>query len=318
MNSNNTFKKCILKNKQFSENVNVNGYVFAGNIGSELVLKIISVYEEHHKFLENSTGVFHTLYSNDLSYRIILNKVLSELLKPTYDILFKNYKIIANLIITKFPDQNSAFDIHQDTTSLNENAFTPLNVWIPLQDTSLENGCLCVVPKSQKFAYPYRGTSFKGQFEDVSNEIKPYLLPLKMKAGDILIFDNRMLHFSPPNTLKKPRVVMMSGIFQEEAEILTCFKKDEQSPIEIYKQNDDYLFTYKNFQSISTTSDSGIKIKELYIKPPISSKEDFLLLAEQHNLEIYNAFYTPIKNQLFVQKQPFLSTLFDKITMFLK
>jgi hypothetical protein len=240
------------------------------------------------------------------------------LLKPTYGKLFINFKYTAVLIVAKFFGQNSAFGIHQDNTILNEIIYTPLTVWIPLQDTSLENGCLCVVPKSQKFAFPYRGISFKGQFQDIENEIKPYLLPIFMKAGDILIFDNRMFHYSPPNTLNKPRVVAMNHIFHEDADILTCFKKDELSPIEIYKQTEDYLLTYKDFKNVPTFADSGIKINELYVNPPISNKEDFLLLAEQHNLEIYNAFYTPIKNQLFVQKQPFLSTLFDKITKFLK
>ena len=290
MDNCNTIKKSVFINKQFSDDVNENGYVLAGNIGGELVLKMSNIYEKHHNFTENPEGLFHTLFSTDLHYRNRLDNDLRELLKPTYEKLFINFKYTAVLIVAKFFGQNSAFEIHQDNTIINEIKFTPLTVWIPLQDTTLENGCLCVVPKSQKFAFPYRGISFKGQFQDIENEIKPYLFPIFMKAGDVLIFDNRMFHYSPPNLLNKPRVVAMNHIFHEDAEIITCFKKDEYSPIEIYKQTEDYLLTYKDFRKVPTFADSGVKINEFNIIPPMSNKEDFLTLVKQYSLKFYNIF----------------------------
>jgi hypothetical protein len=166
MNNDNISKKCVFISKQVAKEVADNGYALVGNIGNVLLRKVRNVYSDHHKFIEDKTGVFHTLYSTDLNYRAELNKALHSLLKPTYDILFSNYKVTANLIITKFFDQNSAFGIHQDTTGLDETTYTPINVWIPLQDTAIDNGCLCIVPKSQKFAFPFRGTSFKGQFDE--------------------------------------------------------------------------------------------------------------------------------------------------------
>jgi hypothetical protein len=316
MDSNNTLKKCVFKSNQLELEVADKGFVLAGNIGKNLLSKIQNAYDTHHAFLQNPTGVFHTLYSTDLAYRDSLNRALHNLLKPTFDSLFENYKVTANLIIAKFSDRNSAFGIHQDTTGLDETKFTPLNVWIPLQDTAIENGCLCLVPKSQKFAFPYRGTSFAGQFDALTNEITPYLFPIKMRAGDILIFDNRTLHYSPPNTLKKPRVVVMSGIFHKDATILTCFKKDDSSPIELYQQNDDYLLTYKGFKKEPIEADAGIKINELLIANPISDKDDFFELVKQHSLDKHDAFSTPHKSQFYFNKQPIISYLRNKLERF--
>lgn len=316
MNNQITLDKCVFKSDTLAKEFNNNGFVLAGNIGKALLSKVKKVYDELHSFPINNIGVFHTLYSTDLTYRSKLNNALNTILKPTYDGLFTNYKVTANLVIVKFLHQHSAFGIHQDTTGLDERKFVPINVWIPLQDTAIDNGCLCLVPKSQKFAFPYRGTSFKGQFDEISAEIIPYLLPIKMKAGDILVFDNRMLHYSPPNTHKNPRIVVMSGIFHQEAEIITCFKKDNQSPIELYKQNDDYLLTYKGFKTEPPKADSGIKIKELNINNPVSDRIEFQTIVNKHKLDRFDAFSNLNKSKYELQKQKFIIRLIDKLKSF--
>lgn len=316
MNNHITLKKCVFKNEKLAAEFNEKGYVISGNIGKLLLNKVKKVYNELHTFSTNEIGVFHTLYSTDLNYRLRLNDALNGILKPTYNSLFTNYKVTANLIIAKFLHQDSAFGIHQDTTGLDEDKFVPINVWIPLQDTAIDNGCLCLVPKSQNFAFPYRGTSFKGQFDEVTEEIIPFLLPIKMKAGDILIFDNRMLHYSPPNTHKMPRVVVMSGIFHKDAEIITCFKKDNQSPIELYKQSDDYLLTYKGFKTEPTKADSGIKIKELHIKNPISDKDEFRAITNEYQLDRYDAFSELNKSKYQLRKQKFINRIIEKFKPF--
>jgi hypothetical protein len=316
MNNQITLDKCVFKSETLAQEFNENGFVLAGSIGKSLLNKVKNVYDELHNFPKSNIGVFHTLYSTDLIYRSKLNLALNSILKPTYDVLFTNYKVTANLVIVKFFREDSAFGIHQDTTGLDEDKFVPINVWIPLQDTAIDNGCLCIVPKSQNFAFPYRGTSFKGQFDDVTEEIIPFLLPIKMKAGDILIFDNRVLHYSPPNSSKMPRVVVMSGIFHKDADIITCFKNDNQSPIELYKQSDDYLLTYKGFKTEPPKADSGIKIKEVSIKNPISNKDEFLTITNKYQLNRYDAFSEFNKSKYQLKKQKFINRIIKKFKPF--
>src|SRR5690606_21476682 len=116
--------------------------------------------------------------------------------------------------------------------------YSCLSVWIPLQDTNLANGCLSVVPHSHKMFAPYRGISFPQQFENISNTVRKYLQPIEMKAGEILLFDNRLVHTSGVNSSGADRVVVMSGIFPSEAKIISCYKDTavEKSPIEIIEQ----------------------------------------------------------------------------------
>ncbi len=75
-----------------------------------------------------------------------------------------------------------------------------LTIWIPIVDTTLENGCLQVLPRSHKM----------GLFTHVWNEagltVPPELLPqgltpkvLPIRAGGVILFHNYTLHSAKPN-----------------------------------------------------------------------------------------------------------------------
>jgi hypothetical protein len=65
----------------------------------------------------------------------------------------------------------------------------------------------------------------------------------------ILLFDNRLVYYSHVNRTEHRRVVVMSGIFPSEAEILSVYEDpcSDQTPIEIFKHTDDYLITNTTF-----------------------------------------------------------------------
>ena len=264
------------------------GYFMAGNVGKKVLRNLKKVFKTQHAFLNKPSGIYNALYNQDSSYRTALHLGLQEELTPIYDSLFTNYKSIGNYVIAKYPGADSVFDIHQDTTILDEFSYTPLNVWIPLQDTDIDNGCLSLVKGSQHFAFPYRGASFMGQFAKLSAEIMPYLLPLKMKAGDILVYDNRLLHYSSPNTTRKARVTIMSGIQHQDAAILTCYQKSEAEPIEICQQPEDYLYTYTGFGKSPVKS--GVKIAEFNSDIKVLDQQAFEALVDQYGLQRIDAF----------------------------
>lgn len=105
------------------------------------------------------------------------------------------------------------------------------------------------MPKTHGFFHPYRGISFSAPFKNYEDLLKRYLVPIDLKAGDILLFDNRLVHYSHLNNSHQPRVVVMSGIFPIEAEIISVYKDENtpNSPIEIYQQTDDFLVTNTAF-----------------------------------------------------------------------
>ncbi len=242
-------KHTVIKNEQIAGVIHGVGYTVAGKLDTETLETLKGLYQSLHNFQSPQGGMFYSVYSRDLAYRKKVHESIGEILKPLYDSLFTNYKSILNSFIVKVSGPDSEFSLHQDSTSLDEIKYSCLSVWIPLQDTNIENGCMFVVPHSHKMFSPYRGVSFPQPFDNISNTVRKYLQPIELKAGEILLFDNRLVHNSVVNSSGKDRVVVMSGIFPQEAKIIRCYK-DMTRPgnmLEIIEQEDDFLLTFENF-----------------------------------------------------------------------
>jgi hypothetical protein len=277
----------VLKDKQTKEELFEIGFSISGNIGETKINQLRRTFESLHDFKQPEGGMFYSLYSNDLAYRNLVNKELISILQFDYDNLFENYKTVINSFIVKLPGPKSDFTLHQDSTGLDEYKYSPLSVWIPLQDTSLKNGTICVIPKTHGFFHPYRGISFASPFKNYEDVLRKFLFPIELKAGDILLFDNRLVHYSHLNQGQYPRIVVMSGIFPKEAEIISVFKdeSEENSPLEIYKQSEDFLITntafYENCTARPYRGDLTISLHE-----PLEeiSVYDFLSWASKNKL----------------------------------
>jgi len=242
-------KHGFINDNVLTETIHEKGYVINGKLNNDQLHMLKSLYSSLHDFQHQNGGMFYSVYSRDISYRKQVHYEIQEILQPIYDALFHNYKVVLNSFIVKVSGPESEFSLHQDSTGLDEMNFSCLSVWIPLQDTNLSNGCLSVVPHSHKMFSPYRGISFPQQFETISNTVRKYLQPIEMQAGEILLFDNRLIHTSGINNSGKDRVVVMSGIFPSEAKLISCYKDNSKpnSPIEIIEQTDDYLLSFENF-----------------------------------------------------------------------
>jgi ectoine hydroxylase-related dioxygenase (phytanoyl-CoA dioxygenase family) len=162
-------------------------------------------------------------------------------MKPIFETYFQNYKNVLNSFIVKIAGDKSEFALHQDSTSCDESKYSPLSLWIPLQDTNIDNGTLCVVPKTHQVFSNYRGVSIQPDYYKYEEEIRKYLMPIQLKAGDILVFDNRLVHYSPANKSKNDRIVVMCGLFDKEATFRICYQENKNEPIDIYHQADDFF-----------------------------------------------------------------------------
>lgn len=85
------------------------------------------------------------------------------------------------------------------------NANPVITVWIPLVDSTLENGCLHIIPgthKKRAIAHgkeSYSGTAYLEIAPDQIEKRKKEILALSMKAGSAVLFNDRLIHASTPN-----------------------------------------------------------------------------------------------------------------------
>jgi hypothetical protein len=111
------------------------------------------------------------------------------------------------LLNQRFHDRNtmvSATEWHQDqgVATVDVDATDMLTVWFPVFDTTTENGCLCVVPRSHQRGLLLHCPSKPGQVFDlrIPEVIRGSSgLPLEMKRGSVLFMHRLTMHSSLHN-----------------------------------------------------------------------------------------------------------------------
>lgn len=130
----------------------------------------------------------------DALYRNPLVDVMTQLIGP-------NVKAASNQLAFKHPIEGGderVFDWHQD------NGYGPLapednvTVWPALDDTTLENGCLWVIPGSHQDGLTEHGAARESErIARVKNADQAVAVP--MHAGEALVFHGSLLHMSRGN-----------------------------------------------------------------------------------------------------------------------
>ena len=285
-------KQVVVKDALFAGALQNVGYTIAGKLDDATLENLTALYQSLHNFQSPKGGMFYSVYSHDLLYRQKVHQGIGQILNSVYSTLFTDYKSVLNSFIIKISGPESEFSLHQDSTSLDEMKYSCLSVWIPLQDTNMSNGYMCVVPHSHKMFYPYRDISFPQPFDGISDTLRKYLQPIEMKAGEILLFDNRLVHNSVVNSSGKDRVVVMSGIFPSEGRIIRCYKDvaKKDNSIEVIEQADDFLLTFENFfHDCTCRPETGKSIGFVDWDVSPMSKEVFLGLCSKYGLKESNS-----------------------------
>jgi len=111
---------------------------------------------------------------------------------------------------------------HQDSTFLYTEPNTTLAFWTPLQQATLENACLQVIPGSHKWPILFRYVKYEDRtlgYEDMEGRkltegeldaLKQQwdghaFISIPMNPGALLLFKGSLVHGSGPNTSEKPR-----------------------------------------------------------------------------------------------------------------
>jgi hypothetical protein len=196
------------------------------------------------------SGFKTSVWSSNSFYR---NQTF-ELLKPIYDkklqgVLRNHHGIMGNYMIKEARTQSS-IDIHADWAFTDETKHSAINAWIPLVDTSIENGCLRILPFSNQFNYPIRGRGIAHQFESLKDHMESLSEPILVKAGDAVLFNVKCIHYSNDNLSNSPRPAVSMVMVPDDANIIhyTTADKNQIRKIDV---EDPYFFSnYNAFEEI--------------------------------------------------------------------
>lgn len=153
-------------------------------------------------------NVFTTFASQDVAAKQAVDSVLKSMLIAHFERLFKEFEPFWGNYFIKQAGA-PAMPLHADLQYVDEPQHLSFNIWCPLTDTGHHNGALGVVPRSHLAVGSPRGTNVTNGYRKHAEEIREALGEvLVLKAGEAVIYDHRLLHWSVANTTDEMRIAL--------------------------------------------------------------------------------------------------------------
>jgi hypothetical protein len=262
------------------------GFVTIPFLSEEEVKKLLDVFWTLHPNLNNS-GFQSSSFSNDFSYKKKVSDSITTIFQPHFEKIFKGYRALGSAFLYKQPDTHSILPIHQDWTLVDEEKYVAINIWVPLIDATPYNGSLYVLPGShygvvKALRCPTLPMFFTG-FEQLMID---HSLPMSVKAGEAIVLNQSLVHYSPPNQSDSIRIAITSAVISAESKMNFHYCADTtKNEVELFEMEDDFLIRFENFfESIFKRPIIGKSMGTKAYKPPVfneSELKDLLVLMKK-------------------------------------
>ena len=178
--------------------------------------------------------------------------------------------------------------VHQNWNFVDETKYASVSVWCPLVDVAEINGTIEMVDGSHlAFRDVLRSPSITWFFTGYENHIiKKYCKPIEVKAGEVLIFDDSIIHYSKPNFGTYNRLVIQVIAKPKEAQAKHYYMKKKLFGNEVEEMDVDKNF-FLNFQYHLTEKPVGeLCHKEIKYRHPKISKNKFDQIMQKEQLAV--------------------------------
>lgn len=207
----------ITHNPDWNRELAQQGYVQFPLLGSAEVAALKAFFEAHQTAPVDR--FYASVHNPDSAYRLKMDAEIQRIVRPRLDALLADAVGLGGSFIAKPPGNAGILPPHADWNIVDERFFRSYNLWIPLVDTTVENGAVHVIPGSHNWLDYFRGPGIENPFAAHKDAIWKAMQPLEMRAGTALLYDHRLLHASPVNRTDGLRLACVMGIQPKAAEM---------------------------------------------------------------------------------------------------
>lgn len=216
--------------KKHTESIRKNGYLVLDLFDEFEMDNLTNLYLKNPCEEENFSGLSYSLISKKYAENKIIEEQINDIISNKLHTLFENYEPIGASFINKMATENpTAFNLHQDWSYTDENKYENCyTAWIPLQNTTIENGCLYALPGSHRYFNNVRSADYETARISIDNSsnLAEKIIPIEMRKGQILLFKQALFHGSFPNKSALDRLTSV------------VILKDKKTPLYYYNRLD--------------------------------------------------------------------------------
>lgn len=223
------------------------GYLKLTTIDDEAVERLRAAFAEI--FPEEQHGFIPTYAVAPPDRKALANERVKEVLVPVVGPLFDRHRAFNSSFLMKWPGDDSALPLHQDTCYVDERVFRSAVVWVALDDADedLDNGPLQVIPGSHRFDRLPRGTRTWWPYDESAGFAEAHcMVSLPVRKGDVLMMDNGLIHCSFPNRSSSPRLAVAISMAPEEAGLIHAVGHDDAT-VTLHDVDEDFFVQYSPY-----------------------------------------------------------------------
>ncbi len=226
--------RTIFRDSERQARFDADGYVRAPMLDTMQLSALMAEFaalRPHDGFAPDGNGFarnsYHcTFLDTDHAYKRATFDLFTRHFAHVLDRFLVDYRILtANFYIK--PSGRGELPIHQNWPVLEDFAATSVTIWCPLVDVGVSNGTLHVVPGSHKLVPHVEGPDSPAYFTTFADRLYGHMTPLLAPAGEGFIFDDGLVHGSPPNLSETPRIAVQITCVPAELTPVFFFKESE-------------------------------------------------------------------------------------------
>lgn len=189
-----------------------NGYYFPIKVLSDDELIYYRKAFLHQKELLGENMVHTQLVQLHLhfswAYQLATHPIILQYLEP---ILGPNILVHGSTLFYKKPNNKKYVSWHQDGYFMKFSSPQYTTVWIALEDSTKENGCLQIIPESHHRLYahdmiPSENSMLPSGLSITEKFNKKTAIDIELKAGEMSLHHVNIIHGSNPNISENPRI----------------------------------------------------------------------------------------------------------------
>jgi hypothetical protein len=265
----------LFKDSEMQKLFEKQGFVIVHILDNKEINKLLELFKNSHKEIAKSGMVLGGLEDN-ISFKKEVSHNIINIIEKKLNNIFTNYVIQSSSFVYKAVDKKNEFLPHQDWTMVNEDRYVSANCWVPLVDINKDNGAVCVLPGSHFLNHPiHRSHSFGYYFDEHRDIVHKYLVPIFLKAGEAIILNHSLIHYSLPNYSSSIRPVCITAIKNKNAPNIMYFKNNkEDKEMDIYEMPDDVKYRFSEFAKNNNLVPYGNKIGTISYSIPKYDKAE--------------------------------------------
>lgn len=178
----------------------------------------------------NQASYHCTFLDVSREYRASVSALIDEFFTAPLAADLPHHRLLAGNLYVK-PPGTGRFELHQNwqtTADLNDITVT---AWCPLMDVTSDNGTICVLPGSHKLVPAIEAVTTPKYYERFYDRVvEEWMVPISMRRGQCLIFDDTLLHWSDDNRSDADRWAVQIDLIPDTADPVVYWLNSEAEP----------------------------------------------------------------------------------------